>query len=217
MTDIELFDNELYDPSTASYDELMTAGRENGFFTLPGRYVVDQLDLLGVPFVVTGVRFQAPIPDKGREGGFRDYLSLEATVADAEAIEREIKRGRVVRSAGKDAVVVSDIESLAVEPGDRIVVNDGSTGIRRQIVGLLDHPRCALINVGNKDQTRRHDLPSNRWDGIGEQTWETAEGELLPYITRSNEGKPFLLVARRGLYASQYSNEYGENTTFYLR
>lgn len=210
-------DLELYDASSASYAEVMEAGATYGFYSLPGRYVADQLDLLGVPFVVTGVRFQSPIADKGREGGFRDYLTLEATIADLDTVEREIKRGRIVRTAGKDALAVSDVQSLAVEPEDRIVVNDGSTGIRRQLVGLLDHPKAALISVGNKDNPRRHDLSSNRWDSIGEQTWTTAEGEELPYITMNNDGKPFLLIARRGLYASQYSNEYGESTTFYLR
>ncbi len=199
-----------------SFGDLGEIGAEVGFATLPGFTNTDQLDLLGIPFVVTGIRFQAPITDKGRDGGWRDYLTVEATVADRETLTEAVARKRITKGTGRNAVVIESVNELFVTPGERIVINDGSTGIRRQLVTILD--KAGIVRVGHSDNEKRMDLSWNQWDDafLTPQQWVAADGTVLPYITHRADGKPFLLMCRRGLHASDYSNEYGENTTFYL-
>lgn len=211
--DITTTDWSNVDTTAASFSELLAIGGEAGFYTVPGFTVVDQYDLLGVPFVVTGVRFHAPIPDKSKPGGKRDYVSLECTAGDKETIGEQIRRRRIVKEGG---VVVDSIDEMFVSPEERFIVNDGSTGIRRQIVGMLDHPSIGLIEVGHPGEDNRLDYASTDWADNGEQTWETSDGYILPYVTRKRDGAPLLIFARRGLHASRYTNEYGESVTFYL-
>lgn len=216
MSDVQPYSADNYDSADLSYAELTDLADNIGFLTIPGLTLVDQLDLLGVPFYVTGVRFQSPIPDKSKECGWRDYVSLECTVADEATLNDQLKRGRVLRTTGKNATSFQDIDELAVRPNERIVVNDGSTGIRRQVVSILDHPKMGLITVGHLDVERRYDMPWNLWESAGDQTWVSGDN-ILPYFTRRNDGKPLLINSRRGLYGSEFSNEYGDATTFYLR
>ena len=216
MTNVQPYSDDNYDSANLSYAELSAIADDVGFLTIPGLTLVDQLDLLGVPFYVTGIRFQSPIPDKAKDCGWRDYVSLECTVADEATLNEQLKRGRVLRTTGKNATSFQDIDELAVSPNERIVVNDGSTGIRRQIVSILDHSKMGLIEVGHHDVERRYDMPWNLWESSGDQTFVSGEN-ILPYFTHRKDGKPLLINSRRGLYGSEFSNEYGDSTTFYLR
>jgi hypothetical protein len=98
----------------------------------------------------------------------------------------------------------SDFVSLeAVTADDQaIVLNDGSTGIRRQVVAYLTAK--GLIDPGRGDeggQDSRYDKPAAAWVKGGDQ---------------SAEGFPVKLVASRGLRDSAYDYQGEIVHTFYL-
>jgi len=179
-----------------SYAELNASDQ----YRIPGWDLVDNKDhLLGVPFIIVGVTFQMPVADKGRPAGARDYVSCRAIIGgNAELAEAE-ERGWI---PGK----------LAFKPEERILFNDGSTGIRRDIVKILH--TAQLIDVGHEDDPGRFDLPWTEWASFS-QAAQQGENVVPEFIT-NHRGNLFTLKARRGLRKSEYSNEYGDAVTYYL-
>lgn len=176
---------------------------ESDQYRIPGWDLVDNKDLLlGVPFIIVGVTFQMPVADKARFGGFRDYVSCRAVIGDEAALKEADERGWI---PGK----------LAFKPEERVLFNDGSTGIRRDIVRILDS--AGLIKVGNEvleGGGNRYDLPWTMWDSFSQSA---QQGEnVVPEFTTNHRGNLFALKARRGLRRSDYTNEYGDSTTYYL-
>lgn len=169
-------------------------------YRIPGWDLVDNKDhLMGVPFFIVGVTFQMPVADKGRPAGSRDYVSCRAIVGDAEMLAEADERGWI---PGK----------LAFKPEERILFNDGSTGIRRDIVKILDS--SGLIVVGNLDNPNRYDLPWTEWDSFSQSA---QQGEnVVPEFSTNHRGNLFCIKARRGVRKSEYSNEYGDAVTYYL-
>lgn len=191
------------DITQLSYSDLINTGE---FYQIPGFGLVTDKDLLiGVPHVVVGVTFQMPVKDKAREannmGGERDYVTLRALVADdvflREAEERQWIPG------GK----------CAFREQELICYNDGSTGIRRDIVRILDS--VGLISIGHENHPNRLDLPWTMWDSFSQSA---VQGEnIVPEFTTSHTGSMFVLKVGRGLRKSQYSNDYAEDAvTYYL-
>lgn len=150
----------------------------------------DKARLLGVPHIITRATYRPGIEEK-------DYVSLEAVVADAGTLEYEIKRGRIAN--------VSSLAELAVEPEERIVYNDGSTGIRRQFTHLLHN--LGLIEVPNVGQDLAvFDTPYFDWQTITQVGLMNGdnEGEKIevPDFTLSPSGAPLAIVVGHGLRVS---------------
>jgi hypothetical protein len=130
--------------------------------------------LKGVPFVIEGVTFRKGDIVVKATGQARDYLSVEALVHPR--YQSRFKRSRVV-------------------------FNDGSTGIYRQIVkyltdkGLITVPEN-LPEEGEANATR-YDVSFSRGDDGG------TEFDIR-------------LVCPEGLRDSAYTNENGSATTWYL-
>lgn len=169
-------------------------------YRIPGWDLVDNKDhLMGVPFIVVGVTFQMPVADKGRPAGGRDYVSCRAVIGDEEALQEATDRGWI---PGK----------LAFKPNERILFNDGSTGIRRDIVKILHSAK--LIDVGHEDDPARFDLPWNQWKRFSQSAMQ-GENQVPEFIS-NHRGNLFAIKARRGVRKSEYSNEYGDAVTYYL-
>lgn len=108
-----------------------------------------------------------------------------------------------------------DFVSLEITTQDNrmLVVNDGSTGIRRQVVAYMTHKRW--ISPGEGDETgkvTRYDNPCNLWsfnDGPVEYRISDT-GEPSAVVS------PMRLLARKGLRSSTYNGPNGEATTYYL-
>lgn len=165
--------------------------------------------LLGVPFVITEVVYQEPIKSDTAPGGFRDYVSLTARIAPRTVVEDRIRRGRVPG--------VNSISDLAVRPNEGVVINDGSTGIRRQITQLLDGVH--LIRVGEHPDLpgdKRYDLSFVKWEDTGSQMRIREVGMALPTINRNPNGEPLRIICHAGLRVSDYTNDYGDGQTYYL-
>lgn len=179
-----------------SYAELDASDQ----YRIPGWDLVDNKDfLMGVPFMIVGVTFQMPVADKARPSGARDYVSCRAVIGNDDALAEAVERGWI---PGK----------LAFKPEERILFNDGSTGIRRDIVKILHSAN--LIDVGHEDNPTRFDLPWTEWKSFSQSAMQ---GEnVVPEFISNHRGNLFTIKARRGVRKSEYSNEYGDAVTYYL-
>lgn len=185
--------------------------------TIDGLQVVQKGWLLGVPFTVTAVTFWTPAADKSPSGYRMGYVSCEATIGDLNTLERQIARGRVLERNDNETRVIKDIDELAFYPGERIVFNDESTGIRRTIVNWLVQYNMAQIPDSHPQyEGNRLDMPWPLWDSFIESTSQ-GEGVQVPHFTKLPNGNPFLIRASRGLRVSEYSNDYtADGVTYYF-
>jgi hypothetical protein len=161
----------------------------------------DRLDqLTGVPFVIVGGTFREGYL---RDGKSTDYVSLECVVADADTLAK-----KAVKMEGKDFA-----------PKQIVRINDGGTGIRRQIVsylhqrGYISVAKGDIIEVGKLGESS-FDLPVSAWDdySIGSLTFDNDGGTIYDFVI------PGLLYAPRGVRSSTYKSDItGQNvTTRYL-
>lgn len=154
-----------------------------GYSQVGGKDNEQTLDLLvGCPHLIEGVTFRegdVNIAPKGQPVVHRDYMSLECLVRP-------------------------DYQARFKRP--RVIYNDGSTGIYRQVVKYL--AERGLVTV---DETLPEEGPANetRYDVSFSQPTTPGEPNKPVFI-------PVSLYAPEGLRKSDYTNEYGESQTWYL-
>jgi hypothetical protein len=154
-------------------------------------------DLVGVPFVGLKAIFRDGIQRKGAK--YRDdYVSLELRVAPTQTILASLSRIQARRRSFDVPELTA--EQLASLPGEQLVINDGSTGLYRQIVEYLAAKELITLPEGDEQGEKGEtifDLPRSQWvKGTDEAT----------------EGIEIRLRCSRGLRFSDYSNEYtGDN------
>jgi hypothetical protein len=178
-----------------------TVNALNGWWDETDADEVDGFDLLkdaalfqlvGVPFMGFRVVFRDGIQRKGNE--YRDdFASLELRTAPLAVMQRDMSRIMSRRVANKiDEAALMNI----VQPEESLVVNDGSTGLYRQIVQYLAAKELIKLpvgqEVGEKGETI-FDLPRSQW-------LEGAEA--------ATEGIDIQLRCARGLRFSEYPSEY---------
>lgn len=173
-------------------------------FTLIG----DKDELMGVPHAITGLTYWMHKPKQ------RGFVALESTIGDAASLELALKRGWIPKK--------TKLDELPFSPNERVVYNDGSTGVRRQVTKLLHKAR--LIDVGNEqiNDDSRFDLPWTSWASFSQYKRQTVDDEgneiIVPHFTENERGYPLVIGAIRGLTKSEYSNsDTDEGLTYYLR
>jgi hypothetical protein len=199
----------------ASYDELMQVPG----FMAAGATIVSKGWLLGVPHIVTSATFWTP--KESKQGVRMGMVSLEAVVAGVDILDRQIRLGRVLErldSDGKSETrVIKSVDELGFYPGERIVYNDESTGIRRMVVQWLHKTELITLpkNPPKGYDGNPLDMPWTMWDAFAENT---TQGELVvPRFTKLKSGNPFLIHAPRGLRVSEYANDFtDEGLTYYF-
>lgn len=143
-----------------------------------GRSVVDKSEMIGKPFIITGITFN---PSDKQAGG--DFVSLEITTAD-------------------DAT---------------LVINDSSTGIRRQVITYACNKGWISVPETVADGKNPYDVPMTDftlYDGksgiipAAEQGQRPAVGIMVPIRLRAPRG------LRRSDYVAAGARPAG--TTFYL-
>jgi len=163
--------------------------------------------LLGIPFYILSAHFQMPTETRPR-----GYVTLETVIAPKELIEQQIKYGRVAMGLEADAFATFDAwhERWGIEPGAPLIFNDGSTGIRRELVEMLHV--AGLINVGFTPQERKDegrfvfDRPWTEWAESGTlvQVGSGESARMEPHF--DNAGKALVKV-HRGLKVSRKDEE----------
>jgi len=187
------------DVMSIAYSDVVDSGE---FYQVPGFGLVeDKMLLIGVPHIIIGVTYQMPTPARPR-----GYVSLRGFIANAEKLAEARSRRWIPGEC-------------PFSPEERIVYNDGSTGIRRQITELLD--KWNLIDVGNDDFEpsadcgSKYDLPWTDWRSFDQV--EVQGENMVPGITKNHNGNLFTLNVARGLRVSEYSNDKVDDAkTFYL-
>lgn len=164
----------------------------------------DKNTLIGVPHVITSVTYR-----DGTKERPRGYVSIEATIAPALALDNAIRRGWIPN--------VSSLDQLALEPGSNVVYNDGSTGIRRQLTEMFHNAGMCDVGGDPKDRGARYDRSHTEWDSCKfEGTRHDSEYDVdvtYPMFDQSPNGGRLLIVVKHGLRVSEYGED---SVTFYL-
>jgi hypothetical protein len=177
----------------------------SGAITTKGADLLTAAELAGVPFVITGIAlrpgdFANPAT---KEKGY--YVSMEIVTGDEAEFAKARKRKRIP-------------EDSSVDPGERLVFNDGSTGIYRQIVGLMEGLGWIKLPDGPEGGPRgesRLDTPVSEWEfadpaATGVEVRFDADGQ--PVVIA-----PVRVHCERGIRVSQYENDYTKDgKTHYL-
>lgn len=148
-------------------------------------------ELVGVPFAIFKLQYREGIQRKGvpwRD----DYVSIQLRVAPAKVLANSLDR----ITSRRRGDLVKDKQAIA-KPGEELIINDGSTGLYRQVTQYL----CAkqIIDVGDafpetgEKGECRYDLPRSEW---------------LVGAEQATEGIPVRLRCSRGLRYSEYTNDY---------
>lgn len=185
--------------ATLSFDD-----RLYGATVIDSASLEDKLPLLGVPMLITRVTYRP----KGAMQE-RGYVSVEAIIADAKRIGDAIRRGWIPN--------VQDMSDFPYEPEEKIVFNDGSTGIRRQLTAILHIQE--YLNIGayephaGQGVDPAFDRDWSNWQSFSDTTTQKVGGDVIDI-------PDFELVpgifARRGLRVSQYDMDGTAAETFYL-
>lgn len=159
------------------------------------------LEVVGVPFMVFNAVYRDGVQRK--ESPYQDdYVSIEFRVAPYNVLAPNLIRINS-RRAGYDLSPL-DQEDLISLSEEQLVLNDGSTGVYRQITQYLDAKGLITLPDGPKVGEKGgciYDLPRSQWlDGDVEAT----------------EGIRFELRCMRGLRFSDYETPYGEARTWYI-
>lgn len=151
--------------------------------------------LIGVPMCLIRADF--------REGDFFQngiqgwYVSLETIIGPQADIDRAYKRGRI-----PDDIAVP-------EPGERLVFNEGGTGVYRQIVEYLEGK--GLIRI-DSDLGKTGGMGESRYDILPPE-WSVREDIQADVLRIGPDGTksvsfPLRLLCPRGLRQSEYENEH---------
>lgn len=124
------------------------------------------------------------------------YVSLETVIAPENEITKGIRRNRIPEDNQEYALDMA---------GERLVFNEGGTGVYRQITAYLEAK--GLIRIGADLPDDGH-YGESRFD-VSPAEWEVPDGGVRYGI----DGLPVLdfnlrLMCPRGLRVSEYENEY---------
>lgn len=159
--------------------------------------------LIRIPFAIIGGTFRVAnerfVADEKVNG---DYVSLECVISD----ERKMRASGI------------DLSTLSFGPLDVVRFNNGSTGVRRQMVRYLamkeyikvQSDKTPLVESGALGESS-YDIPFHMWESFNIGTLRE-EGEEPVWDFKI----PRLFVASRGLRASTYEVNKKDVTTFYL-
>lgn len=199
-----------------SFDELMMSDKTDVLWSFDSEDLTDKASLLGVPMVITQIAYrysELPDPANSKLIISGDYVSVTARLGNLDWFTKAIEAGRIPN--------VSDLSGLpkGLEPEALVVFNDGSTGIRRQLTGLLHH--AGIINVGGdftKDKNGIFDRKFFEWTYCDPtQTSPSSDDAMqVPTIVRGKSSKPLVIYALKGLRASEYAYGSQMATTYYL-
>lgn len=170
--------------------------------------------LVGVPHVITRVTYRPGITTP--EGLAKDYVSVEAIVADAETLHYALSRGWI--PGGEKG----DLSTVPVSPEEHIVYNDGSTGVRRQLTNILHN--VGLLEVPNVDQDMAvFDAPYWEWNGFAQTGLMNGEADdekiEVPDFSQGATGAQLAIFVEHGLRISVFPNPANPKTmseVFYL-
>ncbi len=165
----------------------------------------DKDALIGVPHIITAATFWAPGIDKDTKLPQRGFVSLECVIGDLATVRTAIRRGWIPG--------VSELDEFMFDPEDRVIYNDGGTGIRRTMVQILTH--LGRVEPGPVETEKDFDKPWPEWDAYDSWTFQNGNHEDDPKIqVPCFHGLNIRVM--HGLRVSQYTKDKIPGTTYYL-
>lgn len=177
-------------------------------FVETGGALIDPKVLEGIPFGIIGVTyregFARAINGKSLKG---DYASLEIVIAD----ETTLNNSGV------------DWKNRGIKPLDVRILNDGGTGIRRQMTRYLHIRSYAVVTAKTEDKIQEtgklgesdYDMPFAQWHSILKGESFKAQDESNVYEVEFDR----VCIAPSGTRSSTYENPSKKGdfvTTWYL-
>lgn len=157
------------------------------------------MSLVGVPFMITSATFRDGIQNKDRD--YRDdYVSLELIVAPPAVLTDTADRIATRRKT-------FDLPLIGMAHAEeQLVINDGSTGVYRQIVQYLAAKGKITLPEGKEEGEK------------GETVFDLPRTEWLAGADQATDGIDITLKCSRGLRFSDYENPYGPDKarTWYI-
>lgn len=150
--------------------------------------------LLGVPHIITRCVWR---PSDYNDD--YDMISVEAVIASEQKLARAVQMGRIVHAPTMEQL------SPVIEPGGRIVYNDGSTGIRNQINAMLH--ATGAIEFPPGDDVGRWSTGHTRWAGYETNSIEIVvkkDGSTYAASKGLPGGRPFVIKVGGGLRVSRF-------------
>ena len=193
MTSLEEVKQKFSPAVQTSFDDLMAGATVIDSGTLEQ----DKFLLIGVPHLITRVTYR---PRTARQE--RGYVSVEATIASLPHIAQAVRR--------KWMPGVEDMGAFPFTPEEKIVYNDGGTGIRRQLTMVL-HAQDYL-NIGDVEDNRSFDRDWMEWDSFATSIQQNdGDGKIdVP------DFQHLRIFAAHGLRVSEYDADGIDAKTFYL-
>lgn len=219
MSEIDVRSTGIVVPAQRSYfDDLIenAAVRDSGVLVLTGQ----EAFLIGCPLVVKGVTIRPSEIKNAVTGKHGTYVSLELVIGNERAMT---------------SVRFTPAPDFPWEPEESIILNDGSTGLKRQVLSYLQANNAIDVRngsekavvAGGKIGISYFDRLPTEWNGIdvenipGVECNITSDTEFSVYIPLDGNGsdgsgiRP--IFARRGLRVSEYANEYTQSgETYYF-
>jgi hypothetical protein len=161
--------------------------------------------LVGVPFRISSFAFRVGIQHKGIDWR-NDFVSAELRVAPTPIIVRQYNRIMSRRTGD----LIPDASAIP-DPGEQLVINDGSTGLYRQVVQYLEAKDLIVVpddlpTTGGKNECR-YDLPASMFEVTDAAL---ATDVAMIRFSPSGEQVTFFHVdlrCSRGLRYSDYDSE----------
>lgn len=174
-------------------------------FVETGGALIDPAVLEGVPFGILSVTYREGFTRAIRGQSFKgDYVSMEIMVADEKALNES----------------GVDWKNRGIKPLDIRILNDGGTGIRRQMTRYLHVRSYAVVTIVNEDDIKESgklgesdfDMPFSLWHEYLKGEKFKANDQSWVYEVQFDR----MVVANRGTRGSEYENENGKSKTWYL-
>lgn len=196
------------DPASAAFLGAMAEWREateNATLIISYDVAKDEYltALVGIDMVVTGVIYRPGIRDSA-------YVSLECLLSPVWELPR-INRAR--KANGLEPI--DSLDRIPWDPAEHVVINDGGTGIYRQMTEYLYRTNVIslpepVVESGKRGECS-FDLPPEKWSSAraGDYLY-LATGRVM--YTNKNIN----IRCRKGIRVSNYSTDFGDATTYYL-
>lgn len=201
----------LWDQAVSGRVAVETVFTQNTVLQKENKYA-----FIGVPFLITGITFQVPSADYSDDGELTDFVSLECQVAPVHAVADNAKGGWI--PAHK--TVESWVEAYGYRPDEFFILNDGSKGIRRQIVKSLHESGLIVVAGYTKgDHDRAFDQVWSSWTSFSQSVIRDNGNETVtvPSFDTGSTGRPLVIPVLRGLRASKDPlAPAGHSDTFYM-
>jgi hypothetical protein len=150
-------------------------------------------DIVGLPFLASNVIYRDGI-QRPNVPYRDDYASVELRIAPSAVVLRDLNRIQARRKSFNVAPLT--VDQAASLPGQQFVLNDGSTGLYRQITEYVAAKELIKLPDGEIEGSKGEsilDLPRSQW---------------LSGAEEASAGLPILLRCSRGVRYSRYKNEY---------